>query len=66
LSRDEVDEELAEDNQSEEAAETKQDATRTLTTHTCIKNKFPNQFTEVLLLADKTRQNAKYAPIIIT
>jgi hypothetical protein len=40
LSRDEVDEELAKDNQSKEAA------VKTLTTNTCIKNKIPNQFTE--------------------
>jgi hypothetical protein len=47
LSRDEVDEELAQDNQSEEAAKTTQNAKYTLTTHTCIKN--PNQFPEVSL-----------------
>jgi hypothetical protein len=49
LSRDEVDEELAKNNQGEEADVTKQDAKYTLTTHTCVKNKIPNQFAEVSL-----------------
>jgi hypothetical protein len=42
LSRDKVDEEIAKDNQGEEAAETKQNAKYTLTTHTCVENKIPN------------------------
>ena len=42
MSRDKVDEEIAKDNQGEEAAETKQNAKYTLTTHTCVENKIPN------------------------
>ena len=42
MGQDEVDEELAKNNQGEEAAETKQNAEYTLTTHTCVKNKIPN------------------------
>ena len=49
MSRDKVDEEIAKDNQGEEDDETKQNAKYTLTTHTCVKNKIPNQFAEVLL-----------------
>ena len=39
---DKVDEEIAKNNQGEEADETKQNAKYTLTTHTCVKNKIPN------------------------
>ena len=49
MSRDKVDEEIAKNNQGEEADETKQDAKYTLNTHTCVKNKIPNQFAEVSL-----------------
>jgi hypothetical protein len=55
LSRDEVDEELAKDNQGEEAAETTQNTKYTLITHTCAKN---DQGEE----ADETKQDAKYTP----
>ena len=47
------------DNQGEEAAETTQNAKYTLTTHTCVKKKIPNQFAKVSLSADETRQNAE-------
>ena len=47
MSWDEVDEEFAKDNQGEEATETTLNAEWTLSTHTCIKNKVPNQFTKV-------------------
>ena len=66
MSRDEVDEEIAKNSQGEEAAETKQNTKYMLTPHTCVKNKIPNQFAQVSLKADKTRQNAEYTPIIIT
>ena len=42
MSRDKVDEEIAKNNQGEEADKTKQNAKYTLTTHTCVKNKIPN------------------------
>ena len=46
---DKVDGEIAKNNRGEEAAETKQYAKWTLTTHTCIKNKIPHQFAKVTL-----------------
>ena len=39
---DKVDEEIAKNNQGEEADETKLNAEYTLTTNTCVKNKIPN------------------------
>jgi hypothetical protein len=39
---DKVDEEIAKNNQVEEADETKLNAEYTLTTNTCVKNKIPN------------------------
>ena len=56
--------EIAKNNQGEEAAETKQNAEYMLSTHTCVKYKIPNKFAKVPLKADKTRQNAEYAPTI--
>ena len=53
MSQDEVDEELAKDNQSVEAAKTTQNAKYTLTTHTYVKNDKGEE-------ADETKQDAKY------
>jgi hypothetical protein len=52
LGQDEVDEELAKDNQGEEAAETKLSAKYTRTTHAYVKNDKGEE-------ADETKQDAK-------
>ena len=52
MSQDEVDEELAKDNQSEVDAETTQNAKYTLTTRTCVEDDEGEE-------ADETKQNAE-------
>jgi hypothetical protein len=55
LSQDEVDEEIAKENQGEEAAETKLSAKYKRTTRACVKNDTGEE-------ADETRQDAKNEP----